>query len=166
MTEALVPAMSAAKLQKFRQWLEQHGAELLKPTNEWEVLRYRAGPDTHVVYRNSKGRTWKAVNGAGAAVKAFNSGGAWRAPIERKRSRPSLSTKMFLALVQRDTDECFYCGRSVPEDEATIEHLVPLSKGGPNHISNFALAHARCNQDAGNLSVVEKVHLRERMRAA
>lgn len=32
----------------------------------------------------------------------------------------------------------------------TIDHIIPLSKGGKDHISNLQLAHQRCNVDKGN----------------
>jgi 5-methylcytosine-specific restriction endonuclease McrA len=47
----------------------------------------------------------------------------------------------------------------------TIEHLVPVAHGGPNHLSNCFLAHKRCNAAAGTLSAAEKVRLRDAMRA-
>ena len=166
MSENLIKPMTASQLSRFKDWLSERGAEVLRPTNQYEVVRYRAGDATHVVYRNDHGKSWKAVNGANEAVRAFQSGGSWTAPIQRTKKRPSLSTKMYFALVERDTSACFYCGHHVTEDEATIEHLVARSMGGPNHIANYVLAHAHCNQTAGNLSVAEKVRLRDRMRTA
>jgi 5-methylcytosine-specific restriction endonuclease McrA len=75
-------------------------------------------------------------------------------------------------LVERDGAGCFFCGRRVsapdedcpPGYEPSVEHLVAIMHGGPNHISNTYLAHARCNNIAGNVSAVEKIGLRERMR--
>lgn len=32
----------------------------------------------------------------------------------------------------------------------TIDHIIPLSKGGKDHTSNLQLAHQRCNRDKGN----------------
>lgn len=162
----LLKPLAPTQLQRFSVWLAERGCEILKATNPYEVIRYRAGGDTHIIYRNDSNKAWKAVNGAHEAVHAFQKGTDWKAPIKRTKRRPSLCTAMYLALIERDTSDCFYCGKHVGEGEATIEHLVPCSLGGPNHISNYALAHAACNQAAGNLSVVEKVRLRERMRAA
>lgn len=41
---------------------------------------------------------------------------------------------------------CFYCGKLVDRDEATIDHVVPLSKGGPNAPGNKVIACHKCNQ--------------------
>jgi 5-methylcytosine-specific restriction endonuclease McrA len=41
---------------------------------------------------------------------------------------------------------CWVCGAHVPPDEATLEHIQPLSEGGSSHVENLAISHARCNQ--------------------
>lgn len=33
-----------------------------------------------------------------------------------------------------------------PQDAVTVDHIVPLSKGGTDDPSNLQLAHWRCNQ--------------------
>jgi hypothetical protein len=40
---------------------------------------------------------------------------------------------------------CCWCIRPVPISEASIEHLVPLSRGGSDRIENLAVACQRCN---------------------
>lgn len=67
-------------------------------------------------------------------------------------------------VADRDGLECFYCGDPLTLATATVEHLVPLSSGGNNGDANLALAHTDCNHEAGALSVVEKVKLREAKR--
>lgn len=155
--------LKSAKLAKFRVWLAERGAEIQRETNQYEVIRYKAGTETHLIYRNDANTRWTAVNGAQHALTAFLNGTRWLAPIARVRHGASMSVTTYDALVLRDGDECFYCGHPVSLDQATTEHMVARSHGGPNHISNFVLAHKPCNQAAGNLSVAEKVRLRERM---
>lgn len=62
-------------------------------------------------------------------------------------------------------DCCFLCWEALGED-VTVEHLVPVSQGGTNHIGNKVLAHAECNQKMGHLSVMEKIRMREAIRPA
>jgi 5-methylcytosine-specific restriction endonuclease McrA len=38
---------------------------------------------------------------------------------------------------------------------ATIDHIVPLSKGGTNLLVNLRLAHRACNNERGNRSEEE-----------
>ena len=43
---------------------------------------------------------------------------------------------------------CPYCGKLLYasfEDQPSVDHMVPLSRGGRNDISNIALAHLSCN---------------------
>ena len=42
---------------------------------------------------------------------------------------------------------CFVCKRKIQSlNEATLEHIIPKSKGGSNKKSNLALSHQFCNQ--------------------
>lgn len=40
---------------------------------------------------------------------------------------------------------CVYCGRFIPFDEMTIDHIVPLSKGGTNYEKNLQCCCKECN---------------------
>lgn len=80
---------------------------------------------------------------------------------ERKRQhRDAVMAELRL----RDAGCCWLCGKPVPVDQESIEHLTPLSRGGANDLANFALAHRRCNQMMGNLRLTEKEELRARFR--
>lgn len=72
----------------------------------------------------------------------------------RKEARPRLK--------ERDGMLCHYChsvmidpptevpGRKIPGNVATIEHVVPQSQKGPNHLDNLVLACLKCNNDFGS----------------
>ena len=49
----------------------------------------------------------------------------------------------------RQCPRCVYCRRRVTEAEATVDHVLPLSQGGPTHESNLVLACCYCNQAKG-----------------
>ena len=40
---------------------------------------------------------------------------------------------------------CWVCGAHVSREEATLEHIQPLSEGGSSHLENLAVSHAQCN---------------------
>ena len=44
---------------------------------------------------------------------------------------------------------CWICGRVMLNGDRTLDHIIPISKGGGNG-PNLKLAHARCNRDRGN----------------
>lgn len=46
--------------------------------------------------------------------------------------------------------KCSYCGRDLYPQTATVDHVVPLSKGGTNDYENLRLSCARCNRDKGS----------------
>jgi hypothetical protein len=141
------------KAAEFRSWLSGCGAQVLEPTNEWELIRFKAGNDTCVIYRNKAGRvTFSGVSEA--AWKAFTNSTAWRAAPATKRRKVS---PHITALRKRDGNLCFFCQRYVDEEHESVEHLVSVTHGGPNHISNLFLAHKGCNAKAGHLSAPEKI---------
>lgn len=155
----------------FKVWLTVCGAEVLSPTNEFEVVRVRTHSGTHVAYRNKRNRQiWpdELVKLAGAFI-------AGEFPTLANGVRVQINSHMrrrYPVLVRRDGPGCFYCGKRVPHPDEdvpepqrpSIEHLVSKSHGGPNHIANCFLSHVLCNQRAGNLSAPEKIKLREQIR--
>ena len=65
-------------------------------------------------------------------------------------------------LRERDGDGCFVCGQKIdftlvyPDPMyRTLEHIVPLSKGGEHSYNNTALSHLVCNQRK-NAKIVDK----------
>ena len=67
-------------------------------------------------------------------------------------------------LRRRDGDNCHLCGLAMTfaragrsPDDATIDHIVPKSQGGGDAATNLRLAHKRCNEARGNLSMEDWV---------
>lgn len=50
---------------------------------------------------------------------------------------------------------CHLCRKSVQEADLSLDHVVPVSLGGSNELSNAAIAHKKCNYSRGNRSVEE-----------
>lgn len=145
------------RLPALRAWLVERGASLIDTTNEWEVIRFKTSKATAVIYRKATGAL-TYTGGAAAAVDAFMRNGEWRAGPATKRVKSKAGRNpVFATLRRRDGDLCFFCRGHVEQDGESIEHLVAITHQGPNHISNFVLAHRRCNADAGHLSAMEKI---------
>lgn len=58
------------------------------------------------------------------------------------------------ALIRRDGLVCRLCGGSIDHmRDVTVDHIVPVSRGGTDRLDNLQLAHERCNQVRGNQSL-------------
>ena len=50
----------------------------------------------------------------------------------------------------RDDGKCQYCAKAVALGEATVDHVIPKSRGGQNAWDNVTLACTKCNQKKGS----------------
>lgn len=73
-----------------------------------------------------------------------------------KRSAGLAETITRAQLRARDGDECYLCGEVIdfeiqwPNPQSpSMDHLVPLSKGGLHQIENTAMTHLKCNMRKG-----------------
>lgn len=69
--------------------------------------------------------------------------------IRHSGHRDSISLRV---LACRDRWRCHICGRSVSAEDWSVDHLVPLVRGGPHRWENVALAHHLCNSLRGAAS--------------
>lgn len=44
---------------------------------------------------------------------------------------------------------CFVCGTHVQLIDATLEHIVPLARGGTDEMDNLDISHEECNRKKG-----------------
>lgn len=51
---------------------------------------------------------------------------------------------------RRDRGVCAYCGRPIPIEDASLDHVVPQSLGGPATWDNLVNACRRCNEKKAN----------------
>jgi 5-methylcytosine-specific restriction endonuclease McrA len=52
-------------------------------------------------------------------------------------------------LLRRDRRRCGLCQKLVAKKDASIDHIVPISRGGEHSYRNTHLAHLRCNKSKG-----------------
>lgn len=141
---------------KFKAWLGEHGSDILAPTNPYEVARFTTNEGTGVVYTKGSGRIASWTGGADTAFIAWKTGQPWRAR-EKTARRRNISRPTILALMQRDGPCCVYCPTELTVDTATVDHIVPVTAGGPDSVINKALSCEPCNVAGGALSPVEKM---------
>ncbi len=57
-------------------------------------------------------------------------------------------------ILHRDNWQCRYCDKpSTEKNQLELDHVVPVSRGGPSVVSNLVAACHRCNQKKDNQSV-------------
>lgn len=143
----------------FERFITDRGGEVLAPTNPYELIRFKTATATAIIYTKASGRI-TFHGGSKSAWEAFLKGSSWTAGNKTKRKKGGASV-VIRSLIRRDGCLCFYCGTEVQDEDASVEHVVPLNAGGTDHMANKVLAHKRCNGEAGHLSVINKVRLRE-----
>lgn len=171
----------ARRAEGFRAFLSARGCELRVATNPYEILRFKRQGRTNVVYKKRSGRLTVVGSDVALAVDAYRqverrqrSGRQAPAarPIVAQVGRPSRrelprsklrGTSLHKALLARDGDRCFYCGRKLGDDQ-TREHLLAITHDGPDRLENQVLAHHACNVKAADLPLIEKIKLRDKMR--
>lgn len=149
---------------KFKKFLVNCGGQLLHETNEYEVIRVQCDKGVEILYRKQSGLlTWS--DELVKAYIAYKSGGTvkWKASKKRKVNRKR-GPVVVQTLLKRDGEGCWFCGKPMESGKETIEHLLNICNGGNNHINNLVLAHEKCNQQARNMGIADKVRMRERLR--
>lgn len=82
-------------------------------------------------------------------------------PVASKRDRGTTWNRKRDRII-RENDYCFICGdvvdKSLPGNDPmgpSIDHLIPVSKGGTDDDENLYLAHLMCNKRRGNKDIDE-----------
>ena len=156
------------KVELFKEFVAEMGGEVLVPTNEYEVVRFRGYGRTSIIYRKMSG-AWTFTGDAYAAWQAFDKNEVYRLADKTQRVNGVRMAPVDKAIRERDGDRCFYCEEQFElegERRRTREHLVAATAKGPNHISNLFHACSKCNRTVGHLSAPEKIRFRDAQRAA
>lgn len=138
---------------KFTTYLREAGAEILAPTNEYEVIRFRTINGVSVVYQGKRGYTFTGE--AKEAFQRFEKKNIWN--IQGRPDKKKNET--LLALIERDDGtDCFFCGiPTYAGENQTIEHFLPVADGGNNNLKNLCIACKSCNLAVGNMPIVDKI---------
>ena len=72
-----------------------------------------------------------------------------------RRGRGHISRATRRTVYQRDQFTCQYCRERLAPPELTIDHLVPLNRGGLDEVTNYVTCCAPCNQKKANLPLKE-----------
>jgi hypothetical protein len=67
-----------------------------------------------------------------------------------RKQQYAISGKIQQMIWARDGFRCMYCGRKMGEVQLTVDHFVPLQRGGMNNEKNYVSACRRCNTRKGS----------------
>jgi hypothetical protein len=73
--------------------------------------------------------------------------------VKSATSKPAKLDK----LLYLQNGNCFFCGRVLAKGEASVEHLLPKSKGGSDADGNLVACCVTLNRNFGSMELKEKV---------
>jgi 5-methylcytosine-specific restriction endonuclease McrA len=72
---------------------------------------------------------------------------------EKEKARKLRKTNWWNAKIQKGV--CNYCGKKVEKDQLTMDHIVPISRGGKSRKGNIVPSCKECNNKKKYLLPVE-----------
>lgn len=126
---------------------------------------YKANPERVAAYRAAtkerRAELWKAyyeanrermIQRSAAYAKAHPEWAVAQSTARYAKTRGAPTAERFTLdeVFARDGGRCALCGKRVARKDATADHIVPVSLGGPHSLANIQLAHRSCNSRKGN----------------
>jgi 5-methylcytosine-specific restriction endonuclease McrA len=74
---------------------------------------------------------------------------------ERAKAREMRKTPYFQDLFRQGV--CYYCKEKFPEDELTLDHIVPVVRGGKSTRGNLVVCCRSCNQEKRYYTPAEQI---------
>ena len=134
----------------FKTKAEQAGVEFIDKGNGHIQLK---GPLLVNYYPNSKTRT-AYVAGTSKGVKHVTPDQAiqmcFEAPQGRIKTKRQQSYRKEKQALLKRSSLCHWCQCKLNMDTATLDHKIPISRGGLNNFNNYVLACEPCNSKRGN----------------
>lgn len=126
--------------EQFAQWRSENADHRAAYTAKWR----------------SENAAWiKAWNEANREMLRFRKAASQRRRRARSREGYAITARDLRRLVDRAQGRCAYCCASFTEVRLSIEHVVPLSRGGSDSVANIVAACLPCNQQKHAKTVTE-----------
>lgn len=135
--------------QKSKAYRERNKEKISKNSTKWRL----ANPER---YLNNQ-RNWRKQNpGKSVAyVQAYNKRHPEMVTKSSRKRREifkgiegTFTLEEWTSICDRHENKCLWCGKS--SIKLTIDHVIPISKGGSNYASNLQPLCARCNAKKNN----------------
>ena len=82
---------------------------------------------------------------------------------EREKARELRKSPFFQELLRKGV--CHYCGGKFPPEELTMDHIVPVVRGGKSTKGNVVACCKECNNKKKYLTPVEMILMAEEAKA-
>lgn len=73
---------------------------------------------------------------------------------EKRRARELRKSRWWQNRIQQNAT-CYYCNKRLTKDEVTMDHILPLSKGGKSTKGNIVISCKECNNLKKDASIFE-----------
>jgi len=144
--------MSGPLVTKLTKLAERHGLEVvMRPNSHVQV---RGGALIVNWYPSSKRRT-AYCNGSVAGIACPRAEDVIALAVGNKepcaaRAERKSTYKRHRARLWKKNPRCHWCGKVVTFEESSLDHRIPLSRGGANTTDNYVMACKPCNHGRGN----------------
>lgn len=81
-----------------------------------------------------------------------------------KTKRKVLSKRQRFEVFKRDSFTCQYCGQSAPDVVLNADHIIPVSKGGTDKVTNLVTACFDCNSGKSDKQLSDDSAVKKQMR--
>lgn len=137
---------------KLKKLCAEHGIELIeKPNRHFQLkgamlVNYYPCARTRTLYvAGTAGALKHATAEKAVAIATGRNDFTCGNKVERKSSYRAVKRALF-----KHSQICHWCQTSLTLLTATVDHVIPLSRGGLNNMNNYVLACAPCNHGRGN----------------
>lgn len=145
----LVPENKARHAATHQIWKAANPERLLELSRQL-YARKKDDPEFRT-YKRRKTHAWERAHPENVRQRVMRRKG-------RKKGIPQIDVVDVDVLYERDKALCSLCHLFVPREEATQDHIIPITKpGSEESYANSALAHFACNSRKGNKVVIEQL---------
>jgi len=133
------PEYFRARALKLKDYYQNNRERLLK-----DKVIYHIKNRDHI---NIKTKLWRKENPAMVAANNL-----------KLRTRDPIDPELIKLVFKLYEYECMYC---CSKENLSLEHILPITRGGDNNFENLGVACKSCNSSKGNKTIVEFMEWRE-----
>jgi len=139
-------------LERHREWRENNREHLREYYKKYNVIYYQ-NPENRE-RRKERDKIWKENN---PEKHRINNANAERIRRHRLRNVGDFTIKEWKEIKEKYDYTCQICGEKEPNIELTIDHIVPICRGGKNIMENIQPLCRYCNCSVKRTKLMEEL---------